>query len=180
VGQSRPRNPAATELRGRTQSPEEFHLLEASTAAERTDELGPFLDDWFGKRWPDFCEPEGRLTRLPLPSPLRQFYAMAGRRPSAGPEIQELFYTGSGGHHGRDLDSVDHTEERNASARRFERSDTEAPSGVVAAPLSLLNERHPRPTNAYLCGISPHSPSILGQPLDDPPSIRYPSPNFLS
>jgi hypothetical protein len=91
---------------------EEFHLLEARTAAERMDELGRLLDYWFGKRWPDFCETEERLSRLPLPSPLRQFYAMAGRRPSAGPETQDLFYTGSGGHRLRDLDSVDQTEAR--------------------------------------------------------------------
>ena len=57
---------------------------------------------------------------------------------------------------------------------------TGAPSGVVAAPRSLLNEWHPRPTNAYPSGISPRSPSILGQPLDGPPSTRYDSPNFLS
>jgi len=39
---------------------------------------------------------------------------------------------------------------------------TEAPSGVVAAPRSLLNEWHPRPTNAYPSGISQRSPNILG------------------
>lgn len=90
---------------------EEFTFLEARTAAERMDELGRFIDYWFGKRWPDFCEPEERLNRLPLPFPLRRFYAMAGQRPSANPETQELFYTGSGGHHLRDLDSVETTED---------------------------------------------------------------------
>jgi hypothetical protein len=70
-------------------STEEFKLEGARTAAERMVELGRFLDDWFGKRWPDHCEPGDRLNRFPLPLPLRSFCAMAGQRPSAGPETQD-------------------------------------------------------------------------------------------
>jgi hypothetical protein len=85
----------------------EFRFEEARSAAERMDELGRFLEYWFGKRRPEYGEPEDRPDRLPLPYPLRRFYALAGQWPSAGPETLELFYTGSGGHHLRDLDSVE-------------------------------------------------------------------------
>lgn len=83
-----------------------FRLMEARTAAQRLREMERFLEYWFGKRRPEYGEPESRIDRLPLPYPLRRFYAFAGRWPSADPESIELFYTGSGGHHLRDLRSV--------------------------------------------------------------------------
>jgi hypothetical protein len=83
-----------------------FRLLEARTAAERLGELERFLEYWFGKRRPEYGEPETGLDRLSLPDPLRRFYAFAGRWPSADPEDLPVFYTGSGGHHLRPPDDV--------------------------------------------------------------------------
>lgn len=85
----------------------EFRFEEARTAAGRMDELGRFLEYWFGKRRPEYGEPEESLGRLPLPYPLRRFYELAGRWPSAAPDSLELFYTGGRGHHLRDLDAVE-------------------------------------------------------------------------
>lgn len=87
----------------------EFRFEEARTAAERIDELGQFLEYWFGKRRPEYGEPEDRLGRWP--GPLRRFYALAGRWPSAGPDTLEWFYTGSGGHHLREPDAVEARED---------------------------------------------------------------------
>lgn len=84
----------------------EFRFEQAGSAAERLDELGRFLAYWFGRRRPEYGELAGRLDRLPLPRPLRRFYELAGRWPSGEPDSLERFYTGSGGHHLRDLDSV--------------------------------------------------------------------------
>jgi hypothetical protein len=83
-----------------------FGLLEAQDPAARMAALEQFLEFWFGPRQPQFGELEPRLERLPLPYPLRRFYAFAGRWPSAEPERQELFYTGAAGHHLRPPEGV--------------------------------------------------------------------------
>jgi hypothetical protein len=70
-------------------------------------ELERFLAYWFGKRRPEYGDAEVDLARRPLPDPLRRFYAFAGRWPSPDPESMELFYTGSGGHHLRELSAVE-------------------------------------------------------------------------
>jgi hypothetical protein len=81
-------------------------LLKARTAAGRLGALEQFLEFWFGRRRREYGEPAKRLRRVPLPYPLRRFYAFAGRWPSAEPEKQELFYTGGAGHHLRPPDDV--------------------------------------------------------------------------
>jgi hypothetical protein len=71
------------------------------------DELERFIEFWYGPRRAEYGEPEDRLRKLPLPAPLRRFYAFAGRWPSPQPEHgMPFFYTGSGGHHLHDLDGV--------------------------------------------------------------------------
>jgi hypothetical protein len=71
------------------------------------DELGRFLEFWYGPRRPDYGESEERLGRLSLPHPLRLFYALAGRWPSPEPGREmDYFYTGAAGHHLHDLDHV--------------------------------------------------------------------------
>jgi hypothetical protein len=69
--------------------------------------LWRFLEFWYGTREPEYGETEERLVRLPLPYPLRQFYAFAGRWPSPVPvHGMDYFYTGAAGHHLHDLDHV--------------------------------------------------------------------------
>lgn len=86
---------------------EVFRFLEARSAPERMDELGRFLEGWYGPRRAEYGETEERLGRLPLPYPLRWFYAFAGRWPSPEPgQGINYFYTGAGGHHIHDLDGV--------------------------------------------------------------------------
>jgi hypothetical protein len=84
-----------------------FRLLKARSAAGRMDELGRFLEFWFGPRRAKYGEPEKRLARLPLPDPLRRFYAFAGRWPSPDPGGMDRFYTGSSGHHLRPVGDVE-------------------------------------------------------------------------
>ncbi len=88
-----------------------FGLLDAGDAVTRMAALGRLIEFWFGPRQPIYGEPTDRLNRLPLPAPLRCFYAHAGRWPSAEPEQQELFYTGGVGHHLRELDHVTQRED---------------------------------------------------------------------
>jgi uncharacterized protein (TIGR02996 family) len=84
-----------------------FHFLAATNARERMDELEHFIEFWYGPWKPEYGEPESRLRKLPLPYPLRRFYAFAGRWPAPDPgHGMEFFYTGAGGHHLHDLDSV--------------------------------------------------------------------------
>ena len=79
-----------------------FHFLEAATADERTSELERFVEWWYGKRRPAYGEPQDRLHALP--TPLKRFYAFAGRWPAPG-RPEQFFYTGGGIHHLRNLDS---------------------------------------------------------------------------
>ena len=75
-----------------------FGFLRKRTARARMDELEHFLEFWYGPRQPDYGEPEERLARLPLPYPLRRFYAFAGRWPPLHPSYEgDRFYTGHGG-----------------------------------------------------------------------------------
>ena len=77
-----------------------FRFLEAGTAAERMSELERFIEFWYGPRQAEYGTPEEELGELPLPYPLRRFYAFAGQWP--GPQAshpEDLFYLGGGGHH---------------------------------------------------------------------------------
>jgi hypothetical protein len=86
-----------------------FRFLQASRASERMKELGRFLEFWYGKRRSEYGEPPEVLSGMVLPYPLRRFYALAGRWPSPEPERMAYFYTGSGGHHLRQLDQLAQT-----------------------------------------------------------------------
>src|SRR5262249_9818652 len=86
-----------------------FAFLRAQDAAGRMDELERFLEYWYGPRRSEDGEPEEALNRLPLPMPLRRFYAAAGRRLSPDPEWSpgDYFYLGGAGHHLQTLDAVE-------------------------------------------------------------------------
>jgi hypothetical protein len=85
-----------------------FNLLAASDARSRMDEFERFLEFWYGPRRPEFGEPESRLQILPLPYPLRRFYAFAGRWPSPGAiEADQWFYQGACMHHLFPLDNLE-------------------------------------------------------------------------
>jgi hypothetical protein len=84
-----------------------FCFLAKRSARTRLDELERFLEFWYGPRKPEFGEPEERLQKVPLPYPLRRFYAFAGRWPSPEPLYRgNTFYEGHGGHHVQHLDNV--------------------------------------------------------------------------
>src|SRR5262245_28382458 len=84
-----------------------FRFLAKRSPRTRMDELERFLEFWYGPRQPEYGEPERRLQQLPLPYPLRRFYAFAGRWPSPRPCYPgDTFYEGHGGHHLRNLDGV--------------------------------------------------------------------------
>lgn len=86
-----------------------FFLNEASDARERLEELGRFLEYWFGPRLPGFGEPPDRLEGRSLPFPLAWFYEFAGRWPPGVPgyTLEDFFYTGAAHHHLYTLDMVE-------------------------------------------------------------------------
>jgi hypothetical protein len=84
-----------------------FRFLAKRSARTRLDELERFLEFWYGPRRPSYGEAENRLRKLPLPYPLRRFYAFAGRWPAPHPLYRgDTFYEGHGGHHLRTPESV--------------------------------------------------------------------------
>jgi hypothetical protein len=84
-----------------------FHFLDACNAADLMEELGRFLEYWYGPRRSEYGETQEALKGLALPEPLRRFYAFAGRWPSPDPGHMESFYSGASGHHLRPLDGVE-------------------------------------------------------------------------
>ena len=84
-----------------------FRFLAKRSSRTRLDELERFLEFWYGPRRPEYGEPQKRLRKLPLPYPLRRFYAFAGRWPSPHPWYRgDTFYEGHGGHHLQPLQDV--------------------------------------------------------------------------
>ena len=85
-----------------------FNILAAQAASQRLDELERFIEYWYGPRKDSYGESEERLSRYPLPAPLRRFYAFAGRwpPPPETADAAEFFYSGAGGHHLQPLDYV--------------------------------------------------------------------------
>jgi hypothetical protein len=84
-----------------------FSFLAKRSARTCLDELERFLEFWYGPRRPSYGEPERRLRELPLPYPLRRFYAFAGRWPAPHPIYRgDTFYEGHGGHHLQPLNGL--------------------------------------------------------------------------
>jgi hypothetical protein len=84
-----------------------FRLQAARSPRTRLAELERFLEFWYGPRRPEYGEPESRLDKIALPSPLWRFYAFAGRWPSPEPLYRgDTFFEGHGAHHLRPLDGL--------------------------------------------------------------------------
>jgi hypothetical protein len=86
-----------------------FYMLEASDARERLDELGRFLEFWFGPRRAEFGESVEAIRSRALPFPLAWFYELAGRWPTPVPDgpLENLFYAGGACHHLWPLEMVE-------------------------------------------------------------------------